>query len=538
MDFIFGTLATDALKVVHHRARHQGIQHGFQLSPRDPQPEQVVTLTVRIGADVAVNQVACYYTLDGSLPKGSRGTAEHGAALMLHVVGTEWDTITWNYLTLWQCELPAQPDGTVVRYSFSGWQDAGAEIFADWPDPTATAERAASAFFKGEDLPTTLLGDSQRATVFAYHVDTLTTPQWVKEAVIYHVFVDRFYPGEGQAWLQTSDLNGMMGGTLWGVRDKLDYIADLGATCIWLSPTWSSPSHHGYDVTDYLQTRAEFGGDEALQAVVEGAHQRGMRVLLDMVCNHISNEHPIFVDAFTNPDSPYRDWFTFDDSELGYRAFFGVAFMPEINLANPAARDWMLDNARYWLKEFGVDGYRLDYANGPGPSFWADFRAACRAVNPEAWCFGEVVDAPDVLQAYIGKLDGCLDFHLGAALRNTYGWGTWTEEALNQFEAHQLAYFPSDFVMPTFIDNHDMDRFLFIAGGDKDALRRAATRQMACAGPPIIYYGTEAGLSQPVSAKDGFGLHVCRTPMLWGDEQDHDLLTFYRGLITQRRAKK
>lgn len=139
-----------------------------------------------------------------------------------------------------------------------------------------------------------------------------------------------------------------------------------------------------------------------------------MRVILDVAFNHLSNEHPFFVDAHSNPDSPYRGWFTFDDSELGYRSFFGVKSMPRLNVANPACRQWLIDTACYWLTEFDVDGFRLDVADGPGPSFWAEFRAACRRVKPESFHFGEVVDAPDVQQQYIGKLDGLLDFQICA----------------------------------------------------------------------------------------------------------------------------
>jgi hypothetical protein len=537
MDFIFGTFATDELKVVHHRAARRGIQHHYELQPRDPLPGEPFALTVQIGTDLTADQVACYYTLDGSAPDGSRGVARNGQALFLQETEVIWDAVAWGYVTRWQATLPGQPEGTIVRYRIGAWADGGAEVFADWPDVQDTAERAAAAFFRGKPLPETPPGDPARGQTFSVHVDRLRPPGWARQAVIYQVFVDRFYPGDGREWLQPKDLKGFFGGTLWGTRDKLDYIADLGATCVWLSPTWQSPSHHGYDVTDYTQTEPRLGGDEALRALVEAAHARGLRVLLDMVCNHLSSQHPIFQQALADPRSPYRDWFTFDDSEIGYRTFFGSRSMPQINVASPGARHWLLDTARYWLRAFDIDGYRLDYANGPGPDFWSDFRSACRAEKPDCFCFGEIVDQPASLRPYIGRLDGCLDFHVGEALRKTYAHGVWTEADFERFLARHEEFFAreGDFIRPTFIDNHDMDRFLFAAQGDKDALRRAAVAQMRLPGPPIIYYGTEIGLTQRKGKADG--LEASREPMRWGDDQDRELLAFYRARIAEWRAR-
>jgi cyclomaltodextrinase len=537
MDFIFGTFATDELKVVHHRMARRGLQHTHEISPRDPQPGQAVTVTAQVGTDLSADHVACYYTLDGSQPEGGRGVATRGQVLPLHKIDVVWDAVAWGYVTRWQGTLPPQPDGTVVRYRISAWTDSGPEVFADWPQVQVMAELAAAAFFRKKPLPETPPDDPARGQTFSYHVDQLRPPDWARAAVIYQVFVDRFYPGDGRAWLQPDDLKGFFGGTLWGVRDRLEYIADLGATCIWLSPTWVSSSHHGYDVTDYTRTEPRLGGDEALHRLVEAAHARGVRVLLDMVCNHISNEHPIFQDAYANPTSPYRDWFIFDDSTIGYRSFFGVRSMPQVNVANPAARQWLIDVARYWLREFDVDGYRLDYANGPGPEFWSDFRAGCRAEKPDCFCFGELVDQPMAILPYIGRLDGCLDFHVGEAIRKTFAYRTWTEADFERFLQRHEEYFgrEGDFIQPTFIDNHDMDRFLYAAGGDKDALRRAAAAQMRLPGPPIIYYGTEVGLSQRKSKGDGLGLEASREPMAWGGAQDRDLLAYYQSLIRQRR---
>ncbi len=533
-EFTFGSLATDELKLIRHRVARRGLQHRWDLIPRDPLPGRSVTLTVTLGPDLEADQVACYYTLDGSQPAGSRGKSAHGQVLALERVDVVWDTLIWGYLVKWQGVLPPQPEGTTVRYQIGAWRGDGPESFANWPEEKEAAEQATAAYFRGEPLPEVSPSPAMRHT-FAYGVDRLRPPAWAQEAVIYQIFVDRFFPGRGRDWVQTANLQGFCGGTLWGVVEKLDYIADLGPNCLWLTPIFASPTSHGYDATDLRCVEPRLGGDEALRTLVPEAHARGIRVLLDLVCNHVSHQHPVFQDACSNPTSPYREWFTFDDSKVGYRSYFGVATMPKLNVANPAVRDWLLDIACYWLREFGIDGFRLDHADGPGPDFWTDFRAACKAEKPDCYCFGEVVDAPDAQLAYVGRLDGCIDFHLADALRRTYALGTWDQETFERFLVRHRAFFPSDFLMPTFLDNHDMDRFLYLARGNKGALRRAAEVQMRQPGPPIILYGTEVGLSQRTGVRDGLGLDVCRTPMVWGEEQDKGLLDFYQALISQRK---
>jgi len=537
-EHIFGTYATDELKITHHRAMRQGIQHRHQLDPRDPLPGQPVTLTVRLGPELDADGMACYYTTDGSRPEGRHGQAHNGAAVPLHRVDVRWDSLAWDYLAIWQGTLPAQPEGTQVRYRIGAWAEDGAETFADWPDAQLYVDKASEAFFHDRPLPENFMpGDPAAGTLFTYRVDRAAPPAWARDMVMYEVFVDRFYPGDGRRWTQTANVSGFCGGTLQGVADKLEYITGLGCNALWLTPIFPSPTHHGYDATDYTRIEPRLGGDAGLRLLVDEAHKRGVRVVLDLVCNHVSNEHPVFLDALKNPASPYRDWFTFDDSTAGYRAFFGVKQMPQLNLAQPAARDWMLEIARYWLREFDVDGYRLDYGNGPGPDFWVDFSAACKAVKPDCFCFGEIVEAPDVIRTYAGRLDGNLDFHVETALRRAFAYDAWPEERFERFLARHYAYFPSDFVMPTFLDNHDTDRFLFVAGGDKERLKRAAAAQMKLPAPPIIYYGTEVGLSQTRS-KRGLGLEVSRAVMPWGKDQDAALLDFYKASIQQRQAAR
>lgn len=535
-DLIFGTLATDELKLVYHRASRRGVQHANRIRPRDPHPGVPVTVSVELGPEVEADRVTCYYTVDGSPPSGSRGEARVGAAVDLERVHIEWDTFTWGYHSRWQGQIPGQPSGTKVRYRISAWSSAGQEVYADWPDVKRTVDRAAEAFFHEKPLPDAPIEkEPGPGHTFGYAVDRLSPPRWAREGVIYHVFVDRFYPGDGKKWKQRADLRKPFGGTLWGVAEKMDHIAQLGATVLWLSPIFPSPTVHGYNATDYYRVKETLGGDEALRAVIAAAHQRGIRVVLDMVCNHVSDQHPFFREAVDNPESPKRNWFYFDqDEEIGYRTFFGVSAMPQVNLAHPEARAWMLDVARFWLEEFEVDGYRLDHANGPGADFWSDFYTICKETAQDCFCFGEVVEPPDVQRHYIGRLDGVLDFHLCDALRKTYGRQTWGRARLERMLNQHRDYFPQNFLMPTFLDNHDMDRFQFIAGGNEEALRLAARSQFQLSGPPVIYYGTEVGLEQKVSKSSSVGLEASRGAMLWGEEQNRELFSYYQGLIQAR----
>jgi glycosidase len=536
-DFIFGTLATDELKLVYYRTSHRGLQHAYQTDPLDPLPGQPVTLTVLAGPDLAADRVACYYTLDGSQPRGSRGKAAAGQVAPFHRVREIWDTFNWGYRSIWQVQLPPQPEGTQLQYQISAWSEEGEEIYADWPDVKLTVDRTAKYFFDNQPLPDLEpWGDPHQPRTFSYHVDRFAPPRWAREAVIYHIFVDRFSPGKGKDWRQTEDLRRTFGGTLWGIVENLDHISELGATAVWLSPIFPSPTIHRYNATDYYRVAEELGGDQALRALVQEAHRRGIRVILDLVCNHISHQHPYFQESVKDPESPYRDWFYFDGEEdLGYRSFFGVEAMPQVNLEHPRARRWMLDTARYWLEEFDIDGYRLDHANGPGPGFWWDFWKVCKETKPDSICLGEVVEPPDVQRQYIGRMDGLLDFHLCEAVRRRYARGEWSQERFQSFLTRHRRYFPEDFLMATFLDNHDMDRFAFIARDEHDALRRAARLQFQLPGPPIIYYGTEVGLQQTISKTSAVGLEASRGAMIWGENQDGELFRFYQQLIQKRR---
>lgn len=506
-DFIFGTLATDELRLEALRSAARGVSHGNDIRPADPRPGESVTIRVSIGPAVDATRVVVRYTTESSEP----GTANDN--IVCRLMEPVWDTLLWAYRDIWEGVIPAQSSGTLVRYHVVAINSNGIATGSD-PDP-----------WTGE--PET----------FAYHVDDFELPGWSSEAVIYHIFVDRFWPGNDRDWNDANDLNGFWGGTIRGVIDKLPYLEALGITCLWLSPVFASPSHHGYDATDYFTVEPRLGTEADLVALIEAAHDRGLRVLLDFVANHVSNDHPLFQRAITDPASDEREWFTFKQWPEDYRSFFGVKSLPQINTNEPAAREHLFAAATYWLDR-GADGFRLDYANGPTHAFWSEFRARTRAVHPNSLTIGEVVEAAELQRTYQGRLDGCLDFLLLQHIRAYLAFGTITTSEFDAFLQRHLHYFPPEFTLPSFLDNHDMNRFLWAAGGDIRKLKLAALLQFTLPYPPVVYYGTEVGLSQrhDVAHDDGSRKpEESRTPMLWSDDQDRHLLKYYKRLITFRR---
>lgn len=508
-DFVFGTLATEDLRREHVRVRRAGVTHAQARRPIDPRPDQPIHLELTVGPEHPCEQAWLYWTSDGCDPEGALGQSAVGHATPLELVETTWDTWLWGYVRRYAVTLPGLPAGSVLRYRMSA-QAGSAEVFAD------------------------------EGTYYACYISAESTPLWTQRAVIYQVFVDRFFPGVYGAWNHPDSLSGFYGGTLRGIGDKLDYLSNLGVNTLWLTPIFPSPTHHGYDATDLFEIEPRLGTKADLRHLIQGANAHGIRILLDIVPNHLSNQHPSFQAAVNDPASPYRNWYTFKHWPDQYASFFDVKELPQLNLRNPAARQHMLDAVKYWL-DFGVDGFRVDYALGPTPDFWADFRRVCSSTQPDAWTFGEVVEPSETQLTFKGGLDGCLDFILLEGLRNTFAFGHWTAARFADFLRRHEDFFPASFSRLSFLDNHDMNRFLWAASGDKRRLKLAALAQFSLSGQPVIYYGTEVGLSQQRDTRypDGSGIpEESRLPMIWDEEkQDHDLFALYKQLTGFRRGK-
>ena len=505
-DFIFGTLSADESRLTYLTNTRGGVTHAHQRFPRDPLPDQATKIDLTVGPSYPNNQAWVYWTNDGSDPEGKNGTAVNGYASPLEPIDSDWDTLLWGYVRRFRGEIPGQRAGIIVRYRVSAGNH-NEETLAD------------------------------NGTYYGFYVDNDPPPDWAQDAIIYQIFADRFFDSSKDFPKIEKKPSLKSNGTLRGIIEKLDYLAELGANCLWLTPIFPSPSYHGYDATSFFEINPRLGTKEDFKELIEQAHKRGIRILLDLVPNHWSSKHPTFIKATRNRDSEYFNWYTFEHWPDQYKCFFTSKGLPQINLRYAPARQHVLDAAKYWL-EFGADGYRVDYCIGPTPDFYADFRRVTRAAKPDCWTFGEAVDPPNSQLTFEGGMDGTLDFMLLEAMRKTFAFGTWDAKQFGEFLDRHEAYFPTTFTRPSFLDNHDMNRFLWIAGGDVRKLKLAALCQFTLVGAPVIYYGTEVRLSQDNDVmQGGFAIHEeARLPMIWGAEQDGDLFAFYKELIALRKA--
>lgn len=503
-DRIFGNLIKPANRLARHREKLNGVKHLCRIAPADPLPGQPIDITLTTGRQIPFDSALCFFTTDDRDP-----ASENVFCLDLKPTNASWDEVEWGYVRVWKVTLPPQPAGTIVRYHLAA-HIAGTDrwVFAD-----------------------NQAGSAADATDFAFWVDNDLAPEWAHQALVYHVFLDRFYPGNGKSWITPFTLSGFFGGTLRGVIDKLDYIQSLYFNAIWLSPFFKSSTHHGYNASDYYMVEPRLGTNDDLKELIEKAHAKGIRLILDFVANHWSRKHFTFQDAQKDPNSPYRDWYTWKKWPDECETYFNVKELPQINLRPGPARDYLLEVAHHWLRE-GFDGYRLDFANGPPHGFWIDFRRTCLSVKPDCLILGEVVHTAAMQRSYIGVLDGTLDFLLSRALRETFGFERWSLDEFEAFLSSHEAYFPAEFVRPSFLDNHDMNRFLYIAGNDKSKVKLGALVMYTLSGPPIVYNGTEAGVTQerPMQQGNRYIFEEARLPMKWDSNQDADLLDHFRCL--------
>jgi glycosidase len=357
---------------------------------------------------------------------------------------------------------------------------------------------------------------------------------WRQGGVCYEIFVRSFFDSDGDG---IGDLN--------GVTAKLDYVNDgnprsarsLGAKCIWLMPIDASPSYHGYDVKNYYRVNPEYGTAADFKRLISEAHRRGIRVLVDLVLNHASSEHPYFKEAVHDPASPHRSWFRFSPTAPAERGpwgqqvwhksperdeyYYGIFYsgMPDLNYQNPQVRAEAQRIGRFWLTEMGVDGFRLDavpylveengaLANTAGThAVLRDFAASVRRTAPGAFTVGEVWDSiGTMLPYYPDQLDAYFAFELSDALLDAVRTSS-AQQLLAKYARMQRSV-PANRYSP-FQRNHDQTRTVTALGGDLRAARLSAELLLTLPGLPFVYYGEELGMTGDKPDER------LRTPMHW-----------------------
>lgn len=354
---------------------------------------------------------------------------------------------------------------------------------------------------------------------------------WWNDTVFYEIFVRSFYDSDGDG---IGDLN--------GVIEKLDYLNDgdpstsddLGVTGIWLMPITVSPSYHGYDVVDYFQVDPDYGTNEDFLRLMDEAHARGIHVIVDLVMNHTSTQHPWFI-ASQDPNSDKRDWYIWAEERPSYRgpdgqvvwhssasgAYYGVFWsgMPDLNYENPEVTAAMFEAARFWLEEMHVDGFRLDaikhmieegqgQQNTPSTHAWLQqFFNFYKEVDATALTVGEAWTGTQQVVDYTGdEVDIAFQFDLALDIINSAGAGLASifvktqQTVYDSFPANQYA---------TFITNHDQNRVMSQLRGDEGQARVATAVLLTGTGVPFIYYGEEIGMTGIKPDED------IRLPMQW-----------------------
>ena len=373
-------------------------------------------------------------------------------------------------------------------------------------------------------------GTSDRISETTINLDNIETDPWWNDAVFYEIFVRSFYD---------SNADGV--GDLQGIIQKLDYLndgnpntdTDLGVTALWLMPIFPSPSYHGYDVTDYRNIDEEYGTMNDFKALITAAHARGIKIVIDFVGNHTSDQHPWFTASASNESK--RDWYLWNSNKPSYNGpwgqevwhernssyYYGVFWggMPDLNYTNQEVTNEIKNTLRFWKEEVGVDGFRIDAVkhwieNGDQQentaatlAWWRDLYVFRKSLDPGLMMVGEAWTSTQNIAPYSDKrLDYCFEFDLSYALidginnQTNSGLKSKMSEIISTYETNQYG---------TFLTNHDQDRSFYRFGMDERKAKLAARILLSLPGVPYIYYGEEVGMLGQKPDED------IRRPMQW-----------------------
>ncbi|NJN32392.1 MAG: glycoside hydrolase family 13 protein, partial [Synechococcales cyanobacterium RM1_1_8] len=396
----------------------------------------------------------------------------------------------------------------------------------------------------------------------------VSTPDWVKQAVFYQIFPDRFaktqrprhsLPAAMQVpledWEAPPQFHSYKGGDLWGAMEQLDYLVDLGITALYFTPIFQSASNHRYHTHDYYNVDPLLGGNAAFDDFLQAAHDRQLKVVLDGVFNHASRGFFHFNDILENgPNSAWIDWFQIEqfplsaydgDRPANYKGWWDMRALPVFNHDHPPVREYLMQVGEYWVGK-GIDGWRLDV---PGEvkteGFWEEFRDRIKAINPEAYIVGEIWD--DATPWLKGdQFDGVMNYPFTSAtlafvagdrvaLPLVEGPGYYPYPSLDAIAYSEkitalLQQYPWEIQLTqlNLLDSHDTARALSVVGEDRASYELALLLLMTFPGAPSIFYGDEVGLAGGLDPD-------CRRGFPAPEQWDQAYLSLHKQLIALRR---
>lgn len=373
--------------------------------------------------------------------------------------------------------------------------------------------------------------------------------------IIYFVLTDRFSNGDknNDFNVNTKDPWAYHGGDLQGIINKLDYIKDLGATSIWITPPMDNRDnafkadfgggkyqniwgYHGYWTKNFYAVDEHLGDMKKMKEFVQKAHSKGIKVIIDIVMNHLDYDHE-FAKGKNNPNNKYYNWFNhngkIEDNEWNnpWKVENGeLAELPDLNQNNSEVKNYLLDATKWWIKETGCDGLRLDTVKHVGHKFWKEFsKEIYNFAGEDFLLLGEVYDPKqEVMASYLNAgLNSVFDFPLYYVIKNTLGQNGNMRDLAKFFEKDYL--YPNPNMLSPFIDNHDIPRFVTEAGSNStNKLKLAMALIMTIRGIPTVYYGTEIALQGGADPDN-------RRDMPW-DNRNAELKNYLKKLTSIRKS--
>ena len=383
---------------------------------------------------------------------------------------------------------------------------------------------------------------------FNHRADIVNPPKWASHAMIYNIFPDSFATGRRMISEKPTELEwegqkttGKLGGTLRGIIENVDYLEELGVNAIYINPIFAAGEYHKYDLLDYYHIDPCFGTNEEFALLVDVYHTHGIKVIIDGVFNHCGWKFFAFEDVVQNGEaSKYKDWFYGlqypvvrpEDPEAypNYDCFGYERMMPKLNLDNPETANYFIEVGRYWIREFHIDGWRLDVASEINDGFWRAFHKAVKEENPEAILIGEVWEsAGHWLDGTI--FDSTMNYDFRKHCRRFFAERTIDAMEFTDRVTDMLMRYREQTVYAQLnvLDSHDVSRFLSVCHEDEKLYALALVFQMTFPGMPSVFYGDEQGITG-ILEKD------YRHPMIW--DKRNPLFSFFQKLLSLRKGEE